>query len=307
MCIIAIKSRGIDLPDEEILQNMWRANKDGAGFMYAKDGVVKIRKGFMTYESFIYELKQLKESCDIRSIPLIMHFRITTHGGTKPENTHPFPITDSIGMLKKLSSTTNIGVAHNGIIDIRPRPDISDTMEYTASQLAPLSRAIPDFYKNADAMKMVSNAIGASRMAFMNGRGDIYTIGNFVEEGGMRYSNRSFETPKSIRYFPYSSWEDSEKLWSDYFAEEKEVPKEKRVMWLDEESGDFVVNKKGHYMVDGEYAIDKDCKVYKYDYMENMIVYMPGYRAYNNEGYALKYDWKSPRALFELVMPEKEG
>ena len=146
MCIIAIKSRGVELPSEEILQNMWRANRDGAGFMYAKDGAVHIKKGFMTYESFIAEIRKLGSSGEMRNLPLIMHFRITTHGGTKPENTHPFPVTDSIGVLKKLNSTTKLGMAHNGIIDILPREGISDTMEYTASQLAPLSRALPKFY-----------------------------------------------------------------------------------------------------------------------------------------------------------------
>ena len=214
MCIIAIKSKGIDLPSEEILQNMWRVNSDGAGFMYAKDGVVHIEKGFMTYERFYSAIRKLDEEYGLKNLPLIMHFRITTHGGTKPENTHPFPITDSIGVLKKIKVTAKLGVAHNGIINIRPRDGISDTMEYIASQLAPLSRAMPKFYKNADLMEMVSNAINGSRMAFMNGSGEIYTIGNFVEEGGMRYSNRSFETPASIRSFPYSYYDETE-AWED--------------------------------------------------------------------------------------------
>ena len=303
MCIIAIKSKGIDLPNEEILQNMWRANRDGAGFMYAHKGVVHIEKGYMKYENFYAAIRKLDEMYGLKNIPLIMHFRITTHGGTKPENTHPFPITDSVGVLKKLSVTTKIGVAHNGIIDIRPRDGISDTMEYVASQLATLSRAVPKFYKNVDLMEMVSNAIGVSRMAFMNGDGEIYTIGNFVEEGGMRYSNRSFETPKYTRYFPYNYYE--EKAWEDYFyekeKEEKRTSMTMRVMWLDEKAGDFIINDNGDFEDGDEYAIDYEGKVYAYDYDKDMLVRRRGYRAYNSEGRALRYDWASPNALIETV------
>ena len=302
MCIIAIKSKGIELPEEEILQNMWRANRDGAGFMYAYNGTVHIEKGFMTYESFLGAIHKLDEKYDIKNMPLIMHFRITTHGGTKPENTHPFPVTDSIGMLKKLSATAKVGVAHNGVIDIRPRDGISDTMEYIAKQLAPLSRAMPKFYKNPDIMEMVSNAIGMSRMAFMNGNGEIYTIGNFVEEDGMRYSNRSFETPKSIRSFPYSYYGETE-AWEDYFTSKEAYRKEKtmRVMWLDEAAGEFVITDNNEYEDGDDYAIDYEGKVYSYSYETDTLVLRKGYRAYNGKGYALQYDWKSPRALIELV------
>lgn len=306
MCIIAIKSRGIDLPSEEILQNMWRANRDGAGFMYAKDGAVHIKKGFMKYEDFRDELDKLDEKCGLKQLPLIMHFRITTHGGTKPENTHPFPITDSVGVLKKLNATAKVGVAHNGIINIYPREGISDTMEYVASQLAPLSRAVPTFYKNVDLMNMVSNAIGSSKMAFMDGRGEIYTIGSFVEEGGMRYSNRSFEGAKNMRYFPYAYSEEDWKGWEDYFeAKEKEKnrPFSKKIMWLNEGAGEFVIDEKGAFRDEEEYAIDISGKVYAYDYERDVLVKREGYRAYDNGGYALRYDWKSPYALVEMVEP----
>lgn len=304
MCIIAIKSRGIDLPSEEVLQNMWKANKDGAGFMYPKNGAVHIKKGFMKYEDFREELNKLEAECGLKDLPLIMHFRITTHGGTKPENTHPFPVTDSVGMLKKLNSTAKIGMAHNGIINIYPREGISDTMEYDISQLAPLSRAMPTFYKDANIMKMISNAIGSSKMAFMDGQGKIYTIGSFVEEGGMRYSNRSFETPKYTRHFPYAYSSDDWESWKEYYEEKgkkEKTPFSKRVMWLDEKAGEFVIDGKGNFMEDGEYAIDYSGKVYEYDYEADMLVKKDGYRAYTENGYALRYDWKSPYTLVEIV------
>ncbi len=202
MCIIAAKARGIDMPSEETIENMWWRNNDGAGFMYAKDGHVHIQKGFMKYSEFKDALDRLAEKENLKDLAVVMHFRITTHGGTKPANCHPFPISDSIGVLSKLQSKCRIGVAHNGIINITPRQGISDTMEYIASQLAPLSRAVPDFYKNKDLMEMVYNAT-ASRLAFLTGDGHIYTVGDFVEDNGVKYSNSSYKYSTSWRDFGY--------------------------------------------------------------------------------------------------------
>ena len=172
MCIIAAKPAGVKMPARNVIENMWMHNSDGAGIMYTNKGGVRIEKGFMTYDAFAKHLDELSKKIDLDKISVVMHFRITTHGGTKPENCHPFPVTDSIGMLKKLTCDTRLGVAHNGVIDITPRKDISDTMEYIASQLAPLYKGVPKFYENKHLMQMVSNAID-SKMAFLLPSGKI--------------------------------------------------------------------------------------------------------------------------------------
>ena len=208
MCIIAAKAKGVKMPDRKTIRTMWYGNPDGAGVMYTRDGKVKIHKGFMTLTALEKFLDKLENELDLTETPVVMHFRITTHGGTKAENTHPFPVTDSIKRLKLTHCATNLGVAHNGIIDIKPRSyDISDTMEYIASQLAPLSRALPDFYKNRDAMQMIQNAI-KSRMAFLTGEGEIYLTGDFVEDNGVMYSNESFRGR-----FRYSWCYDEDRDW----------------------------------------------------------------------------------------------
>lgn len=149
MCIICAKPANVKFPSEETIKNMWDANSDGAGLMYVKDGKVRIEKGFMTYKSFTAKLDELRKTLDLVKTPVVMHFRITTHGGTCAANTHPFPVTDSIARLKQTNVTTTLGVAHNGIIPITPRKGISDTMEYIATQLSPLTRALPDWYHSA--------------------------------------------------------------------------------------------------------------------------------------------------------------
>ena len=118
MCIIAAKPAGVKLPERDVFRTMWDGNSDGAGFMYVENGHVKIEKGFMKYKNFTKALDKVAGRLDLTKTPMVFHFRITTHGGTKPENTHPFPITDNIGALKKHTMTTDVGVAHNGIIDL---------------------------------------------------------------------------------------------------------------------------------------------------------------------------------------------
>lgn len=217
MCIIACKPIGIDMPDADTITNMWYSNPDGAGFMYNHDGRVHISKGYMKLDKFLEAIDKLAKKIDLTRTGVVMHFRITTHGGTKPENTHPFPVSDSLPMLRKLTVSAKLGVAHNGIIDITPRSkDISDTMEYVMSQLAPLSRALPRFYENKDAMLMVKNAID-SKMAFLTPEGMIHTIGDFNMHNGILYSNPSYEAYwHSMRYGKFSVWDRDEDKWDTY-------------------------------------------------------------------------------------------
>lgn len=297
MCVICCKPAGVAMPKDEYIENMWFRNPDGAGLMYMVDGKVRIVKGFMDFESFKEELEEMKGQYDLTKLPMVMHFRITTHGGTKPANCHPFPIADSVGVLSKLVLNTEIGVAHNGIIDITPRKGISDTMEYIISQLYPLYRACPKFYENKWLMKMVSNAID-SKMAFLTSQGDIYTIGDFQTEDGIKYSNNSFKCPGYYKSFTYSRtqtaladyWETKDQGSSYYY---------KDVMWLDD--GEYVKNLAGD-IFDGDFAIDSNGLVYSYSYQYGGLVRMYGYTAYNQHGIELKFDINSQMTTCEEIV-----
>lgn len=296
MCVICCKPKGVDMPKDDYIENMWFRNPDGAGLMYMEDGKVQIYKGFMTFDSFKEALDIIKQGRDMKEVPLVMHFRITTHGGTKPENCHPFPISDSVGMLSKLVLNTDIGVAHNGIIDITPRKGISDTMEYIISQLYPLYRACPKFYNNKWLMKMVSNAID-SKMAFLTAQGEIFTIGDFQMEDGIKYSNSSYKCPGYYKSFTYSksnyllpdSWETEDRNTSFYY---------KDVMWLDD--GEYVRNPKGE-IYDGDFAIDSNGLVYCYSYDYGGLVRCYGYTAHTAQGTLLKFNINSQMTTCEEI------
>lgn len=301
MCIIAAKATGIPMPSRNTIKAMWDGNSDGAGLMYVENGQVRIEKGFMKYKDFTKVLDRLEKRLDLTATPVVLHFRITTHGGTKPENCHPFPITDNVGALKKLTISTDLGVAHNGIIPITPRKGISDTMEYIASQLAPLKKAMPRFFENKWAMLLVKNAI-ESRMAFLTREGKLYTIGDFVEDEGVLYSNTSYRGRISrFRDFTYGCYCPDE--WETYtgyatlgYAKDPKTPYQKitapkegirSLMWLND--CDHIVYD-GELLDGGDFLIDQAGVVYDYDWNMDCAIVLPDAYAVNAEGLPIHYD-----------------
>ena len=203
MCIIAIKSKGVKMPDEETLRTMWANNSHGAGIMYARDGRVYIDKGYMDWTAFHERIKTLG---DVTDTALVMHFRIATHGAVIPGNTHPFPVTDNVAALWKLRCACKVGVAHNGIIPITPRKGISDTMEFIASELAPMAAKQSDWYKHEQVMENIGKRI-QSKLAVLDGNGVISYYGDFITEAdGMIYSNTSYR-PRISATWTYG-WKD---------------------------------------------------------------------------------------------------
>lgn len=298
MCIIAAKPAGIPMPDRDTIKRMWDANPDGAGLMYVEKGKVRIEKGFMKYKAFSKALDQIEKRLDLTVAPVVLHFRIMTHGGVNPECTHPFPITDNVGALKKLKASVDIGVAHNGVIhSVTPRKDLSDTMEYIATQLAPLKRALPKFYENKHARLLIQNAI-ESKMAFLTEGGKIYTLGDFVTDKGILYSNTSYKE----RSFRSSAWGcygldvDYEDDWNGYGWGQprtgnpwQDADDLRTLCWLPE--GAYV--KVEGELFDGEdFLIAENGTVYQYDYGYDCATPCPGVTAYSPEGLPARFDWE---------------
>ena len=307
MCIICAKPAKTAFPDAETIRTMWYRNPDGAGIMYTRDGKVCIEKGFMKLSDFENHLDKLRKSIDLDKTAVVMHFRITTHGGTKPANTHPFPITDSIQRLQATRTCSTVGVAHNGIIhSVTPRKGISDTMEYIATQLAPLSRALPDWYHNPDALTLVQNAIN-SKLAVLTGAGEIITVGDFETDKGIMYSNGSFRS-YGDRYAKFSvydwnfDWNDS--AFTSYAKTTTKKGKKKRkkaepisiskmpMMWLVmADEGAYVRNEKTGYLTEGlDFLLDNENRVWIYDISLDACTLMPDHTAYTAQGSVMRYN-----------------
>lgn len=227
MCIIAVKKIGIDLPNDNVFRNCFYNNDDGAGFMYNKDGKVIIKKGYMNFTDFKTALDDsLKEIKDVKNTGMVFHFRITTQGGTKPQNCHPFPISNRDIDLQATYFETDLGIAHNGIIDltsghnygkydytlkkyVKKDTHLSDTQLFIRDYLYGIYKLNNRFYDSEDGLDLVEKLID-SKMAFLNPDGEIKTVGVFNENKGMLYSNYtySYSTYRSSRYVYGSMWDD---------------------------------------------------------------------------------------------------
>jgi predicted glutamine amidotransferase len=265
MCIIAIKPAGMKMPAGTTIENCWYNNPDGAGIMYASGGNVHIEKGFMSLKDFKTALKRLEKSIDVTNTPMVFHFRITTHGKTSPGNTHPFPVTEKLPLLQMTKFKAPLAVAHNGIINIKPsKGDISDTMEYIMTQLAPLYHLKKDFYKQDAGKKLVYNFI-QSKMVFLDGAGRIETIGDFIEDkDGMLYSNTSYKA-RTIYY----NWD-----LGKYGAGWYEPKHGKYLTWLTDEDG-YIISDGS--LISAEYhLVDKEGKLYRYDLNADVAIPIDG-------------------------------
>lgn len=320
MCIIAAKPAGVKMPDTETIRRMWYANRDGAGLMYAADGKVTIEKGFMKLTDFEAALSRVAKRYDLDKLPIVLHFRITTHGGTKPSNCHPFPITRSVEKLQALKSYATIGVAHNGVIPIVPRYGISDTMEYIATQLAPLCSALPDFTHNDAALELIRNAIH-SKMAFLTDKGEITTVGDFITDGGMLYSNGSYMgygsrtaawwwededfEPISTKPAPKAKKSSSKGSKSKTKAKPK-TPAKKPLQWaLTLPNGTFGMDFNTNALIEDltDYLIDENGKAYQFDNFADAARPAPDVRLYTAEG--MTPDFEPDMADLEYIIDDE--
>ena len=221
MCIIAISEIGTALPDAATRRIMWENNPDGAGFMFARNGKVHIRKGFMTFDEMETAIENL--DFDPKDVQFIMHYRIGTHGGNIPQNTHPFPVSARVRPMQELKYDCELAFAHNGIINSVEmiKKSISDTMEYGRQILADLLRLDVEFYKRPSIQMLIEESINGSRMVFLNGKSEIVKLGSWVEgEDGCLYSNTTYKDwRKKYAPKPKSYWYSDDYKWNTAYSD----------------------------------------------------------------------------------------
>ena len=125
MCILAVIKHNQPLLSEKMLRKCWNLNPDGAGVMYTDQSDpsrIVVRKGFMEYKDLLDFWRGYRNEHDNTREHgfTVIHFRIGTSGGKRPEMTHPF-------VLYNDEMDTTQAIAHNGIIHGLGRADASDT------------------------------------------------------------------------------------------------------------------------------------------------------------------------------------
>lgn len=198
MCIIAYKPLNVAFPEEYILQTCFDNNDDGAGFMYAAGGEVHIHKGYETFEKFMAALNKARAITGDK-VPYVMHFRIATQGYERTM-THPFPLSSKMENLKRLHYKCNIGVAHNGILDITSdgAKTYSDTMKFITDYLSNIIQSY-EWYKNKRTKKLIEYLIDGSRLAILDAHSHCELMGKgWEKDNGIYYSNHSWAYKKYV-------------------------------------------------------------------------------------------------------------
>lgn len=228
MCIIVFKPRRIPMPALDIMENCFKANPNGAGFMYRNNGVVHISKGYMTLEALLKAINLVQEVVDLKKTDVVIHFRISTHGSSIPANTHPFPLSDSVDDLRALNITCDRAIAHNGILHeyggfSNAVSDLSDTM-YFAKMLSHVNDKFVEPLLKVHADK-------GSRFVFMSGKGKIVTVGMFKPKGtGIWYSNTTYLKPvvTVYNYHNYGKFDYGSNSWMGGVTKQQELLEESR-------------------------------------------------------------------------------
>ena len=190
MCVICVSRKGVQQPDIDTLQTMFRNNPHGAGYMFARDGKVQIRKGFMKETDFLKAVKSEKFTEDD---VVVYHCRISTGAGVKPAMCHPYPLTDKQADMLKLEDVCDIGVAHNGII-CQPGCDpdkYTDTQNFIAGYLSWIFDD-EDAINDRGNRQLISELTIGSRVAILDGNENLMLTGKWIDFEDLIYSNASF-------------------------------------------------------------------------------------------------------------------
>ena len=182
MCVAIYKPASIPTPDLKTLKACWEANPDGAGFAMYKNGSIEIHKGFMNWKAFEKAFK--KYGLSTFSGPLLLHFRIATHGNICKGNTHPFLISNSKSVLQNTNLTCleSECLIHNGVLPITPSDKtISDSME--------LCKRLSRFDSTSKALDLLDEFLGSNKIAIMEHSGTVRLFGDWIDVGGVWFSN----------------------------------------------------------------------------------------------------------------------
>lgn len=179
MCIAILAPAGKHITDEQI-ERCWDNNPHGAGFVYVLDGKFVFVKELLKKEKFkkLYH-KHLNAAKDS---PMLIHFRVRTHGDISIPNTQPIQIDNNTAFI------------HNGVINCVPNhKNHSDTVMFSRMVLR---RIRPGFHNHQRILDMIDKVVGFSKLVFLGTDKTVGLVGEKMGDwdNGIWYSNRTHVT-----------------------------------------------------------------------------------------------------------------
>lgn len=230
MCVAIYSPKGTQVPCDDYLKTAFIHNPDGAGFAFNTDNRdVQIVKGLMKWDDFINTFRKYDRKYNFKDRGVLIHFRITTHGGTNKECCHPFPLTSDIAAMRKLVYHSKFAVIHNGIISLTSADTwkldkCSDTMMFISKYLSKIATN-QGWFKNPTNWELIYE-LADSKLAVLDGKGQIQSTAGFTQDAdGNWYSNSSYKEARAPKTTYYSSgwkscggWYDDYKGDDDYYG-----------------------------------------------------------------------------------------
>lgn len=180
MCI-AILTLADQHLDRETFFRCWESNSHGAGIAYSNGKEMVVAKELRSKEKFWALYKRHREANP--SVPMLVHFRIRTHGERDIVSTQPIQINQ------------NLAYIHNGVISGVPdHKKYSDTVMF---KRLILSRLPNGFHLNVAHKALIEKFVGWSKLIFLDVKNRWSIInekqGDWVD--GIWYSNSGYKPP----------------------------------------------------------------------------------------------------------------
>lgn len=208
MCVICIKKKGIKFPSEKIVKTMCENNPHGFSLVVSNGSTKPWIYKTLKMDTFMDVYRQVLRTYDYKSSSMFIHTRIKTHGSERIENCHGW-------------KENHLIFAHNGILSIDNRGDLTDSETFFRDIFSPAYRL--GGWRMGE--RTINACIGASKFVFMDDSGDIKHFGQYIEDEGLLYSNTSYQPrhvyffkPKygyTSRYGYYQKTNDTAEDWND--------------------------------------------------------------------------------------------
>lgn len=205
MCIAICTSPNTFLTEDQLL-NCHTSNKDGCGFSYISTDYAGVRrlKTYKTMDFNKFKKQYYRAVKNNPESPMLIHFRIATHGTVDKFNCHPFKVNKRMVMI------------HNGVITgMGVDKDKSDTQLFNDKIL----KTLPKGWENSDGIsKLIEKFIVGSKMLTLDidGTVRIYNESAGHWKDGIWFSNNSYlritynvvPFNRRERYYPSSHYKE---------------------------------------------------------------------------------------------------
>jgi predicted glutamine amidotransferase len=157
MCIAILNTSS--LLAYSVIQTSFENNDDGAGLLWSENGALQVHKQQSGAKTFYKKYKAIRKRV---SGPIVLHFRIGTHGDFSADNLHPFLINPDLGFV------------HNGIIQtVQANRKFSDTWHFNEYFLKLLANPAAIIDPKSREFTAVADYIGTgNKLVFLTSAND---------------------------------------------------------------------------------------------------------------------------------------